>query len=49
MKLLETREEGKKKKYVKRCKEHKLNFTLCVASTNLVFGDKFKRINKNIA
>jgi len=49
MKLLKTREEIKKKKYIKCCKEYKLNFTSCIASTNLVLGDKFKGIIKNIA
>lgn len=48
-KTLESRENEKKTKCVRRCKKHKLNFTPCIATTNAVLGDKFNRTIKNIA
>ena len=47
--LLKSKEKKKKAKHVKRCREHKLNFTPCAASINLIIGDEFKRLTKNIA
>ena len=34
----------KKKIYMGRCREHQLNFTLCLETTNLIFGDYFKAL-----
>ena len=49
-KIIEIREGVKKRKYMKHCREHNLNFTPCVSALNLVIlDDEFKRIIKNIA
>ena len=34
---------------MKRCREHNLTFTPCIATTNLILGEEFTRVIKNIA
>ena len=47
-KSLESRERIKKTKHIKRCREHNLNFASCIATTNLILGEEFTRVVKNI-